>query len=120
MHIISWGWKSLIQSSVVCVFFKKKNQLQLPASERMDKKLLFCCFTQTAVSVHSVHSVHCTVLSAGIEWVFFCNQALLDEEEVMSAKNQQLRQEIEKLEKQVKAAEEGEQSSHSSSKIKPV
>lgn len=41
----------------------------------------------------------------------------MDEEEVMSAKNQQLRQEIEKLEKQVKAAEEGEQSSH---KIKPV
>lgn len=33
-------------------------------------------------------------------------QALLDEEKVMSAKNQQLRLEIEKLEKQVKAAEE--------------
>lgn len=42
--------------------------------------------------------------------IFFpYKQALLDEEKVMSAKNQQLRSEIEKLEKQVKAAEEGEQ-----------
>lgn len=40
---------------------------------------------------------------------FLYKQALLDEEKVMSAKNQQLRLEIEKLEKEVKAAEEGEQ-----------
>lgn len=41
--------------------------------------------------------------------IVFDKQALLDEEKVMSAKNQQLRSEIEKLEKQVKAAEEGDQ-----------
>lgn len=40
--------------------------------------------------------------------ISICKQALLDEEKVMSAKNQKLRLEIEKLEKQVKAAEEGE------------
>ncbi len=37
-----------------------------------------------------------------------CAQALLDEERSMSAKNQQLKVEVEKLAGQVKAAEEGE------------
>lgn len=37
-----------------------------------------------------------------------CNKALLDEEKTLSAENQQLKLEVEKLANQVKAAEEGE------------
>lgn len=48
------------------------------------------------------------VLLEFIVKVLCCNKALLDEEMTLSAKNQQLKLEVEKLANQVKAAEEGE------------